>query len=156
MAKKTATNIVEVWSWLVNVMEEGSLNAVEQATLFHVIAKLNRNLWKPAKINTKIIAAAINKDPRTVKTAIQKIVNLKILRETEGEYYLGEQFKNHTIPTDSDEPRFSFKRGGNVTADSDANHDTDNGRGTAEGVGTVKGVGTAGRRRKIFNEVQAD
>lgn len=151
MAKKTTTNIVEVWSWLVNVMEEGSLNAVEQATLFHIIAKINRNLWKPAKINTKIIAAAINKDHRTVKTAIQKIINLKILTETEGEYYLGDQFKNNTVHAGNDEPRFNFKREGNVTADSDADSNTDNRSGNSESAGNVKNAGASSRRRQIFN-----
>lgn len=108
MSRKTATNIVEVWNWLINVLESGELTATEQAALVHVIAKINRNMWTPTKINPKLIAAAIDKDARTVKTALSKIVSLNILTEEEGAYYIG-SVKHNQIPDSDTGKHFQFR-----------------------------------------------
>ena len=157
MARKTATNIVEVWNWLINVLEDGTLTATEQAVLVHVIAKLNRNIWEPTKVNAKLIAAAVDKDPRTVKAALAKFVDLKILSINEEAYYFGEQFKHNPIPS-ADTGRFRFRAGagkGNAGKAEGAVDGTDSGDGHTESDGTAEGAEPAGNRRKLFNAVQA-
>lgn len=158
MARKTATNIVEVWNWLINVLEDGTLSATEQAVLVHVIAKLNRNLWEPTKINAKLIAAAVDKDPRTIKAALAKFVDLKILNINEEAYYFGEQFKHNPIPS-ADTGRFRFRAGtgkGNAGKTEGAVDATDSAGGRTESAGVVEDAEHSGSRRKLFNAVSTE
>lgn len=91
---KLKISIVDVWNWLANeILESGELNANDQAVLFQVIAKINRNLWRPVKITPRIVAAAISRDTRTVKNSLEKLEKLGILKSSEageeigGKYY---------------------------------------------------------------------
>ena len=86
-------NIVDIWNKFFQLANSGTLSANEQITLVHIIGHINRNMWKETKIEKKIIAAAISKDVRTVKTAIKKLVNLGIITETEGGFNIGGQPK---------------------------------------------------------------
>lgn len=161
MAKKTATNIVEVWNWLINVLEGGELTATEQAALVHVIARINRNMWTPTKINPKLIAAAIDKDTRTVKTALSKIVSLNILTEEEGVYYLGNIKRNPIPDSGRSERNFQFKNQHDISSDV-ANRNTSDDDGTAgarpntAGDGNSEQAQPASKRRKLFNTNPAE
>lgn len=155
MAKKTATNIVEVWNWLINVMESGELTATEQAALVHVIARINRNMWTPTKINPKLIAAAIDKDARTVKTALSKIVNLNILTMKDGVYYLG-NVRNNKIPANDDGGKLHFRSqhdANNRTIQQDPSRNdgaVDSGT-NPDGEEHSAQTKPAGKRRRLFN-----
>lgn len=133
MAKKANLSIVDIWNWLVNeVLETGELNANEQATLIHIVAKINRNIWRPVKINSKVIAAAIGRDNRTVQTAINKLVDLNILQQSEGGISIGAKY--YSIAT---------------TDFQDEREDT--ARDTTDSKSITSVSRPAGRKRRIFN-----
>lgn len=96
MAKTTPTTIVEVWNkTIVPALESGDLSATEQAVLVHIAIALNRNLWSPMKINAKLIAAATDKDRRTVTSAINHIAELGIITNDSGVINFGKQYNSY-------------------------------------------------------------
>lgn len=137
MAKKTPTTIVEVWNKkLVPKVESGELTAIEQLTLFYLAISLNRNFWEPAKVNAAMIAAAMNKDKRTIQKAIRHLIELKIVFETEeGEITFEQGYR--TVSRIEDR----------ASTVQDANND-----GTASGgESDSEESKSAGRGRRLFN-----
>ena len=87
--KLSKINLVMAWQWLERELDERDLTATQQLTLFHLLIKLNRNFWKPARVSMNKLAVACNKDKRTVKKAIAELIELGLVVEIEGGYYLG-------------------------------------------------------------------
>lgn len=90
MAKKNSISIVTVWSWLINLFDTNILTSSEQLVLIHLIKFINRNFWKPIKIEPQIIAKSTNKDNRTVKKALTSLINKNFVTFDEKEgYFIG-------------------------------------------------------------------
>lgn len=156
MTKRTPTNIVEVWNWLINVLESDTLTATEQAILVHVIAKFNRTLWTPTALNKKMLAAAVNKDTRTITAALAKFVDNEILTETEGVYYLA-NVEHNTIPARSATAKFQFAD----TSQRDSARHKEPARPDTAGThtrseSTAEGDKPARKRRDIFKQDNAE
>lgn len=86
MAKKESINIVTAWNWAIDQMTDNEISASEQLTLFWVMSRLNRNNWQPTKINIAIISALMRMDKRTVKKAMQGLIDKNIISESKGVY----------------------------------------------------------------------
>lgn len=90
MAKKNSLSIVTAWNWFVNVTDTNILTSSEQLILIHLIKFINRNFWKPIKIEPQILAKSTNKDNRTVKKALSMLINKNFITKNEkGEYFIG-------------------------------------------------------------------
>lgn len=116
--KSLKINLVTAWQWLEKELEERDLTANQQLTLFHLFIKINRNFWKPARVSLNKLAAACNKDKRTVKKAIDDLIELGLIIETEGGYYIGfgNVEQNNRITTQNRQRNGEIESSGNVAA----------------------------------------
>lgn len=90
MAKKNTLSIVTAWNWFINITDTNILSSSEQLVLIHLIKFINRNFWKPIKIEPQILAKSTNKDNRTVKKALSTLINRGFITLTkEGGYFIG-------------------------------------------------------------------
>lgn len=111
MAKKNQLSIVNAWNWFVNVTDTNILTSSEQLVLIHLIKFINRNFWKPIKIEPQILAKSTNKDNRTVKKALTTLINKGFITQSEGGYFIGiNQNNSATVPTQSPNQFFDFKQ----------------------------------------------
>lgn len=78
MSKKQLS-IVDVWTWFTNTLDSQNLTSSEQLTMLHLIKHINRNFWQPIKISTNALARSINKDARTVKTALSSLFKKNLI-----------------------------------------------------------------------------
>lgn len=100
MAKKNSLSIVTAWSWFVNTTDTNILTSSEQLILIHLIKFINKNFWKPIKIEPQILAKSTNKDNRTVKKALTMLINKKFITKNEkGEYFIGISQSNQSDPS---------------------------------------------------------
>lgn len=89
MTKKNLS-IVDAWNWFVNVTDFNILTSSEQLILIHLIKFINKNFWKPVKLEPSILAKSTNKDHRTVKKALTMLINKGfVTKNQEGEYFIG-------------------------------------------------------------------
>ena len=156
-------NIVDCWNWFFTIANSGDLNATEQAVLVHIIGHINRNIWSDTKIDSKIIAAAISKDVRTVKAAIKKLVKLNIIVETEGGYNIGQQpAKPRKRAKRAESAGISSQNTTVSRIDANARIDDNNGRERISessivrdqettGDGDVSNIKPVARRRRLFH-----
>ena len=87
---KKNLSIVDAWNWFVNVTDFNILTSSEQLILIHLIKFINKNFWKPVKLEPSILAKSTNKDHRTVKKALTMLINKGfVTKNQEGEYFIG-------------------------------------------------------------------
>ena len=86
---KSKVNIVSAFTWLSNCLDTQTLSASEQLVLLHLVKYLNRNFWKATSLSNHMLAKAIGKDDRTVKTALNKLIDKKLVVKKGGELYIG-------------------------------------------------------------------
>lgn len=102
MAKKNSLSIVTAWNWFVSVTDTNILTSSEQLILIHLIKFINRNFWKPIKIEPQILAKSTNKDNRTVKKALTTLINKNfITKNEEGALFIGIATTNEPNKSDS-------------------------------------------------------
>lgn len=103
MAKKNQLSIVTAWNWFVYISDTNILTSSEQLILIHLIKFINRNFWKPIKIEPQILAKSTNKDNRTVKKALTTLINKNFITKNEkGELFIGiNQTRTENDSTDS-------------------------------------------------------
>lgn len=89
MAKKNQLSIVTAWNWFIYITDTNILTSSEQLILIHLIKFINRNFWKPVKLEPQILAKSTNKDNRTVKKALSTLINKGFITESEGGYFIG-------------------------------------------------------------------
>lgn len=87
--KSSRINLVTAWQWLERELDERDLTATQQLTLFHLFIKINRNFWKPARISLNKLAVACSKDKRTIKKSLEELIELGLVVESEGGYFIG-------------------------------------------------------------------
>lgn len=117
MANKKMS-IVIAWNWFVNVIDTNILTSSEQLIIVHLIKYLNRNYWKPVKIEPQILAKSTNKDNRTVKKALSTLINKGFIIQTKsGGLTIGNNINaisNPDEPNTSDAELFAdFENTGN-------------------------------------------
>lgn len=88
MAKKSL-NIIAAFTWLSNCLDTQNLSASEQLVLLHLVKFLNRNFWKATTLSQHMLAKAIGKDDRTVKTALKKLTEKGLVIQSGGEIHIG-------------------------------------------------------------------
>ena len=110
MSKKKLS-IVDAWNWFVTITDFNILTSSEQLVLIHLIKFINKNFWKPVKIEPSILAKSTNKDNRTVKKALTTLTNKGfIIRDTEGGYFIGINNPTNESDGNSDSHQyFDFK-----------------------------------------------
>lgn len=88
MANKKKS-IVDVWTWFTNVLDTNNLTASEQLVMLHLIKHINRNFWEPVNITTNALARSVNKDARTVKTALTSLFKKSLIQQDGDNLQLG-------------------------------------------------------------------
>lgn len=88
MASKKKS-IVDVWTWFTNVLDTNNLSASEQLVMLHLIKHINRNFWEPINITTNALARSVNKDARTVKTALSSLLKKSLIHQDGDNLQLG-------------------------------------------------------------------
>lgn len=86
---KTRINLYSVYKWWWDILDTSDIPSTEQLAMFHMIQLINRNFWADTKISLNKLSAAMMKDKRTVKKALENLVELGYLIEKEGEYNVG-------------------------------------------------------------------
>lgn len=110
MAKKNSLSIVSAWNWLINVIDTNILTSSEQLVLLHLIKFINRNFWKPIKLDPTVLAKSTNKDNRTVKKALSTLITKGFVTQSEGGYFIGiNQTDSAELNSNSTIPVFDFK-----------------------------------------------
>jgi len=87
---KKKFSIVDAWNWFVNLTEMNILTSSEQLVLIHLIKFINKNFWKPVKLEPTILSKSTNKDNRTVKKALTMLINKGfVIQNQNGGYFIG-------------------------------------------------------------------
>lgn len=86
---RSSLNIVSAFTWLSNCLDTQNLSSSEQLVLVHLVKFLNRNFWKSTAISQHMLAKAIGKDDRTVKNALNKLVEKNLVVMIGGEIHIG-------------------------------------------------------------------
>lgn len=89
MAKKRALDLIAVFNWAFNIIDNDDIPAAEQLTLMHVINRANRAFFRPIPISAAKLAASMCKDKRSVVKAVESLESRGIIVKTEGGYVLG-------------------------------------------------------------------
>lgn len=88
MEKKSSMNLITAFNWVVRKLDSADIPASQQLALFHILARINANFFKPTPISINKLAAQMCVSKRTAKAALNALVDSKLIKETEGGYTL--------------------------------------------------------------------
>ena len=86
---KTRINLYSVYKWWWDILDTSDIPSTEQLTMFHMIQLINRNFWADTKVSINKLSAAMMKDKRTVKKALDNLVELGYLISKGDGYNVG-------------------------------------------------------------------
>lgn len=85
MAKKS---LINVWQWWDMKLLQFEIPSSEQLLIFHLIRLLNKTFWAPAQISINKFAAEMKCDKRTVKKALDSVIEKGLVINTKNGYLL--------------------------------------------------------------------
>lgn len=85
MAKKS---LINVWQWWDLKLLQHEIPSSEQLLIFHLIRLLNKTFWSPAQISINKFAAEMKCDKRTVKKALDAVIEKGLVISTKNGYLL--------------------------------------------------------------------
>lgn len=145
MANKNNKSM-QIWTafqWVFETIEQIDLLPSQQLALFHILGRVNRNFWKATPISLNKLSASMSMDKRTVKKAVDVLLDLGLVKLSKEGYVLG--YSRKSVVDDAE----------NSEGDNSRIQTTPDIRGEVSGVNPDNGSGgqSADGEFRYFNKV---